>query len=45
MLRTITLGTCISVQGTFVRALANGKIVVQVGQRMFEGFPIAHKAA
>lgn len=41
MLRTITLGTCVSVQGAFVRAAENGKIIVRVGQRTFEGHPIA----
>lgn len=40
MLRTIMLGTCISVQGTFVKALENGKIAVRVGQRIFEGTPV-----
>ena len=45
MLRTITLGTCVSVQGTFERSLPNGKIEVRVGDRVFEGFPIAKKAA
>jgi len=39
------IGTCISVQGTFVRALHNGKIAVQVGQRVFEGIPVGAKAA
>ena len=45
MLKTITMGSCISVQGTFVRALGNGKIAVQVGQRIFEGTPVASNAA
>lgn len=45
MLRTITLGTCVSVQGTFERQLDNGKIVVRVGNTVFEGFPILKKAA
>lgn len=45
MLRTITLGTCVSVQGTFERALDNGKILVRVGDRVFEGFPVSRKAA
>jgi len=45
MLRTITLGTCVSVQGTFERQLDNGKIVVRVGNAVFEGFPILKKAA
>ncbi len=45
MIKTITLGTYISVQGTFVKALTNGKIAVQVGQHIFEGFPVVSKAA
>lgn len=43
MLRTIMIGTCISVQGTFVKALTNGRIAVQVGQTVFEGVPVASK--
>lgn len=45
MMRTITLGSCVSVQGTFVRKLNNGKIVIRVGERMFEGRPISARAA
>jgi hypothetical protein len=45
MLKTIMIGTCISVQGTFVRTLANGKVAVQVGQRIFEGRPVGSNAA
>lgn len=40
MLKTITVGTCISVQGTFVKSLSNGRIVVRVGDRVFEGRPV-----
>ena len=43
MLRTITLGTCVSVQGIFERALDNGRILVRVGDRLFEGVPVAKK--
>lgn len=45
MIRTITMGQYISVQGIFVRQLTNGKIAVQVGQRIFEGFPVVSKTA
>lgn len=45
MLRTITLGSCVFVQGIFERQLENGKILVRVGERVFEGFPIIKKAA
>lgn len=44
MVKTITLGSCVSVQGTFIRALADGKIVVQVGDKTFAGFPVAKAA-
>lgn len=40
MLRTITLGSHTSVQGIFVRELANGRIVIRVGSWIFEGVPI-----
>jgi hypothetical protein len=45
MLRTITLGSCVSVQGIFVKSLANGKVLVRVGQRLYEGIPITGKTA
>ena len=44
MLRTIILGSHIFVQGTFVRATSNGKIVVKVGDRTFEGLPVSKAA-
>ena len=37
MLRTITIGTCVSIQGVFERQAANGNIVVRVGARSYEG--------
>lgn len=40
MLRTIIMGTCVQVQGTFVRALGDGRIVVSVGAQNFAGQPI-----
>ena len=40
MLRTVTLGSCVSVQGLFVKALENGKIVVSVGNLTFAGKPV-----
>ncbi|MFV2001711.1 MAG: hypothetical protein ACC619_01875 [Paracoccaceae bacterium] len=45
MLKTILLGSCVYVQGTFVRTLKNGKIVVRVGDRIYEGVPVETKAA
>ena len=41
MIRTITLGAHISVQGAFVRTLPDGKIVVRDGERIFAGRPVS----
>lgn len=41
MIRTITIGSCISVQGTFERQVPNGNIVVRVGSKTYEGKPVA----
>ncbi|WP_281280253.1 hypothetical protein [Shimia litoralis] len=41
MLRTITMGTRVSVQGTFECALPNGKITVRVGDMLYTGTPIS----
>ena len=40
MLRTITIGSYISVQGVFLRALNDGRIAVGVGNRTFVGKPV-----
>ncbi len=40
MLRTIIMGSCVSVQGTYVRALPDGRIAVKVGRQVFEGYPV-----
>jgi len=45
MLRTIVLGSCVSVQGTFVRTLENGKIMIRVGKQLYSGIPIASRVA
>ena len=45
MLRTIIIGSCVWVQGTFVRDLANGRIEVRVGTRLYEGLPVGEMAA
>ncbi len=45
MLRTITIGSCVSVQGVFVRDLAGGRIIVRVGEQLFAGAPVEAKAA
>ena len=40
MIRTILLGSCVSVQGRFVQALEDGRIAVMVGKRLFYGKPV-----
>ncbi len=40
MLRTILIGTCVLIQGTFVRALPDGRIAVRVGSNEFMGKPV-----
>ena len=40
MFRTIIIASCIFVQGTFVRTLADGRIVVAVGKELFTGYPV-----
>ncbi|SEO09100.1 hypothetical protein SAMN04490248_101313 [Salinihabitans flavidus] len=45
MLRTITLGSHILVQGLFVRSLPDGRICVQVGKKMYSGLPVIAKAS
>ncbi|MGR3464028.1 hypothetical protein [Limimaricola sp.] len=39
MLQTILIGSCISVQGLLVKKLANGRMQVRVGERLYEGRP------
>lgn len=41
MIRTINIGSCVSVQGLFVSQLADGKIVVKVDEKTFVGFPVS----
>lgn len=43
MIRTITVGSCVSIQGIHVRNMADGKIVVQVGDKLFVGKPVSAK--
>ncbi|MGI3169715.1 hypothetical protein ACRARG_11205 [Pseudooceanicola sp. C21-150M6] len=45
MLRTITVGSCVSVQGTFVRTLNDGRVEVRVGNQVFSGVPVSSAAA
>ncbi|KIN67944.1 hypothetical protein [Sulfitobacter donghicola] len=43
MLRTITLGSAISIQGTFVRSMPDGRIAVQVNDTVYSGVPVKKK--
>lgn len=40
MLRTISVGSCVSVQGLLVRQLANGQIEVRVDDKTYIGKPV-----
>ncbi|WP_277870789.1 hypothetical protein [Paracoccus suum] len=40
MIRTITIGSYISVQGMFERQNSNGTIAVRVGDKVFQGKPV-----
>jgi hypothetical protein len=40
MLRTITIGSCVSVQGVVVGQLADGKVMVRVDEKTFVGHPV-----
>ncbi|MEL6914304.1 MAG: hypothetical protein AAFP13_07360 [Pseudomonadota bacterium] len=41
MIRTVTVGTCVSIQGTFVRTLSDGQVEVRVGGQSFVGTPVS----
>ncbi|MBP6735842.1 MAG: hypothetical protein KA139_00285 [Rhodobacteraceae bacterium] len=40
MLRTIAVGSCVSVQGMLVAQLADGRIAVKVDDKTYVGKPI-----
>jgi hypothetical protein len=40
MLRTIAVGSCVSIQGLVVAHLADGKVVVKVDEKTFVGYPV-----
>ena len=40
MVRTIMIGSCVSIQGIFVKVLDDGKICVRVGEQLFNGRPV-----
>mgnify|MGYP001275831502 CR=1 FL=1 len=43
MLRTIKVGSCVSIQGLFERKLENGHITVRVGDTLYTGRPVNAK--
>ncbi len=45
MIKTIQVGSCVSVQGVFVRNAEDGKIVIRVGNRIYQGKPVAEPVA
>ncbi|UXX81924.1 hypothetical protein [Roseovarius pelagicus] len=45
MLQTIRLGSCVLVQGIFVRLLPDGRVQVRDGDRLFAGQPVSKVAA
>ena len=40
MLRTITIGSCVSVQGLVVAQLPDGRITIRVDDRTYTGYPV-----
>ncbi len=40
MLRTITLGSCVSVQGLVVGQNPDGRLVIRVDEKLFVGHPV-----
>jgi len=45
MLRTISVGTCVSIQGLLVGQMADGKIMVKVDEKTFIGYPVTRAKA
>jgi hypothetical protein len=41
--QTIQLASCVSVQGEFVEILADGQVVIRVGEKEYRGHPIARR--
>jgi hypothetical protein len=42
MVRTVTIGAHVSIQGIFVKMLETGLMQVRVGTRVFTGKPVGH---
>jgi hypothetical protein len=45
MIRTIVLGSCVSVQGVVIAQKDDGRVVIRVGNRTFTGFPVLRTSA
>jgi hypothetical protein len=45
MLRTISIGSCVSVQGLVVGQTADGKMIVRVDEKTYVGTPVAQVRA
>ncbi|WP_205518782.1 hypothetical protein [Pseudotabrizicola algicola] len=41
MLRTIAVGSCVSIQGLLVKTLSDGKLVIKVDEKLFVGYPVS----
>lgn len=41
MLKTITVGSCLYIQGTFVKASRDGRIFVRVGDTLYSGLVVS----
>ena len=44
MLHTIMMGSCVSVQGLFVKSLPDGRVQVRVGSQLYTGRPVSQAA-
>ncbi len=45
MLRTITVGSCVSIQGLVVGQLPDGRVIIRVDNQTFTGFPVPTRIA
>ena len=45
MLRTITIGSCVSIQGLVVAHLPDGRITIRVDDRTYTGYPVTPRIA
>ncbi len=40
MLSTITVGSHVQLQGLLIRTLSDGKVVISIGEKEYEGKPV-----